>query len=365
MKQSLSFLLSGPGLIGRQHAALISAHSKAVLTAIVAPARDRNIEFAAQQGARHYTSVEKALATEQIDAAIISSPNVFHHEQAMACLEHGVPVLIEKPLADSLSHAAVLVKASDHFGVPALVGHHRTYSPLLAVARSFINSDRFGHLASVHGSALFYKPTDYFEAGPWRTKKGGGPILINLIHEIGIMRYLCGEIVAVSAASSRAARGFEVEDTVGIVIIFANGAIGTFLLSDAAASNKSWEMTAGENPTYPHFPDDDCYHFAGSMGSLDFPSMRARSYIGAAKRSWWEPFNEERLPFEPRNPLEQQIDHFINVVQGLDTPRVTVWDGYANMRVIAAIERAAAEQRKVEIDEIPTEAAAPATGVTL
>src|SRR6202000_2133858 len=153
----------------------------------------------------------------------------------------------------------------------AIVGHHRAHSPLMAAARAVIEAGRRGRLLAIRGTAIFYKPPEYFDAGPWRRELGGGPILINLIHEIGIMRTLCGEIAAVQAIASNTLRGFPVEDTVAINLRFRNGALGTFVLSDTGASPRSWEMTSRENPVYPTYPDEDCYSITGVLGSLDFP----------------------------------------------------------------------------------------------
>ena len=236
-----------------------------------------------------------------------------------------------------------------------LVGHHRTHSTLLSVAEQFLRSEHFGRLVSVMGSAQFYKPYQYFVDGPWRTRIGGGPILINLIHEIGLMRHFCGEISSVVALASNVVRNFEVEDSVSISLRFSNGALGTFMLSDTAASSKSWEMTAGENPAYPHFPDEDCYHFAGTQGSLDFPSMRVRSYAKKSDRSWWTPFVSERLTVERRDPLAAQLDHFVAVIKGRETPIVTAYEGYRNMLVIEAIARSISETRIVELAELEDE----------
>ena len=363
MSDKISVLLSGPGLIGKKHAALISDRPDLDLSVVVAPLSERNAEFARAHGARHYQDVETALDREKIDAAVISAPNEFHHEQAIACLDRGVPALVEKPLTDDIGQARDLVEASDRTGLPVLVGHHRTYSPLLRLARTFIASDDFGDLVCVQGSALFYKPADYFEAGPWRTRKGGGPILINLIHEIGIMRYLCGEIASVSARVSHAKRGFEVEDSAAVLLTFESGAVGTFLLSDTAASSKSWEMTAGENPAYPYFPDQNCYHFAGDNGSLDFPSMRVRTYSGTPDRSWWHGFSEKRLTVAHEDPLALQLDHFVDVVRGDAAPAVSARDGYTNMLVQEAIVRAAATRMEVVVADCAAKAPAPRTPV--
>ncbi len=247
MARMLRFLLSGPGLIGTQHARLIQLRSDCELTAVVAPPTDENRDFARSFNAKFYSTVEEALEKERIDAAIVSSPNCFHFDQAMSCIAKEIPVLVEKPITDDIGDARKLADHAKKLRACVLVGHHRTYSPLLDSANAFLTSPRFGRLVAVQGAALFYKPAKYFEDGPWRTKMGGGPILINLIHEIGLLRYFCGEIKRVFALAGRNNRKFEVEDSVVITFEFLNGALGNFLLSDAAASSKSWEMTSGEN----------------------------------------------------------------------------------------------------------------------
>lgn len=348
MTEKLRFLLSGPGLIGRKHAELVEEHRDCELAAIVAPERERNIEFAAKRSVPAFASVEAALASVEIDAAIISSPNIFHLEQALVCLSNGIPALVEKPLTDELRDAEQLVEAVQRSGVPLLVGHHRTYSPLITTALKFLKSDRFGRMVALQGAALFYKPEQYFLDGPWRSKPGGGPILINLIHEIGLMRGFAGEIAAVHAMAGHHIRNFQVEDTVSISIEFREGAMGTFLLSDTAASSKSWEMTSGENPAYPHYPNEACYHFAGTNGSLDFPSMMGKTY--ACEKSWWKPFEEFQLECDHLDPLRVQIDHFTEVVRRRAEPLVSAEDGFRNLHVVEAIKTSISTGRTVKID---------------
>jgi predicted dehydrogenase len=335
----LRILLSGPGLIGRQHARIVMSRSDCVLAGIVAPERQENLTYTSSIGVPFYSDLTTALNTSNADGVIVSSPNAFHHEQAIACLQHGIPALIEKPITDDLARAAEIVEVVDKTGVPLLIGHHRTYSPLVAVAKTFLTSDSFGQFVALQGSALFLKPDHYFEDGPWRMTKGGGPILINLIHEVGLMRTFAGEIHAIHAVCSNRTRGFEVEDTVAMSLEFANGGLGTFILSDTAASSKSWEMTAGENQAYPFFPDESCYHVAGTMGSIDFPSLFVRSYSSHENRSWWKSFEMDRLAVERADPLELQIDHFVKVIQRIDQPRVSAFDGFRNLQVIDAINR--------------------------
>ena len=72
------------------------------------------------------------------------------------------------------------------------------------------------------------------------------------------LRSLCGEITAVQAMASTARRGFAVEDTAAVLMRLANGALGSFLLSDATASARNWQQTAHENPAYASVDDEDC-----------------------------------------------------------------------------------------------------------
>jgi predicted dehydrogenase len=219
-----------------------------------------------------------------------------------------------------------------------------------------------GPLVGVIGSAVFYKPDaeGYYEgANAWRRQPGGGPILINMIHEIGNLRAMVGEIAAVQAFASNATRGFEVEDTVAINLRFDNGALGTFLLSDTAASPRSWEQTSRENKAYATCDDEDAYTIIGTNGSLGVPTMRLRRYARKEDRSWFRPFETRTVPLERRDPLALQIEHFAAVIRGEAEPLVTVRDGLANLRVTDAIAEAAHSGRVVETS-LPAAASASA-----
>lgn len=345
-------IVIGPGLIGKKHIELIDKNADLSLCAIVAPHIKRYGSFAKEYNVPLYDKLETALLKEDPDAVLISSPNQYHYEQARICIEQKIPILVEKPLTSCLKEAKELVNLSKTSSVPILVGDHRVHNALLKTAKQFINSNAFGKPVSFMGSAQFHKPAHYFREGEWRTKIGGGPILINMIHEVGIMRELFGEIKKVSAFSSNHIRKFEVEDTVAINIEFENGALGTFMLSDTAASNKSWEMTTGENPAYPSYPHDTAYHIAGTLASLDFPNMRIRKYANTDEASWWKPFNDDHLPIVKSNPLEDQLKHFVEVLEGKAEPLASAYNGFMNIVVIEAIKQSINENRFVYISEV-------------
>jgi len=343
----------GAGSIGRRHVEYIRKNANCRLHAIVDPAISAR-EFSSSLGVAWHSSLDELFRGVRPDGVIISTPNTLHFDHAIRCATERVPMLIEKPIADTPERGLLICEAAEKADVPVLVGHHRRHSAIIAQAVEVISAGTLGRLVAFTGCALFYKGDGegYFDgANAWRRERGGGPILINMIHEIDNMRALCGEIAAVQAFSSSTTRNYPVEDTSAISIQFRNGALGTFILSDAAASNRSWEHTSAEDRRYEmaHSDSDDCYVIAGTMGSLSIPTMRLVRYGSVEGRSWRKPFDKSVLGLAVADPLERQIEHFRNVILRAVEPRVTGRDGLQNLRVVAAIVEAAKTGKVVAI----------------
>jgi len=352
----LRVAVAGAGAIGRRHVEQVRARPDGQLVAVIDPSPTA-AALAIRLGVPCLPTLEQALAGPACpDAVILATPNALHVPQTLACLAAGVAVLVEKPLAHTVAEGERLCQAvAARPDARVLVGHHRAHSPLMAQARALIAQGRLGRLVAVSGSALFCKPDSYFEEAPWRRQAGGGPILINLIHEIGNLRALCGEIVAVQAISAQAVRGFEVEDTAALVLRFANGALGSFLLSDTAASARSWEQTSQENPDYASYEDEDCYLIAGTLGSLAVPTMRLKTYGRAEDRSWFKPFDCSQVSVSRDNPLALQMAHFFDMARGRVPPLVSAQDGLQNLRVVEAVREAARSGRTVAVAQPATQ----------
>lgn len=332
--------IAGAGYIGLAHLAVVQASDTVTLASVVDPS-PAAAEAAARAGVPLYPSLQDMLARDCPDGVVLATPNPLHVPQALLCMEAGLPVLLEKPLAMNVAEGAALIEAVEKKGAKVLVGHHRVHSPIMAKVREVIASGRLGRLVAVMGSATFFKPDEYYAAAPWRREPGGGPILLNMIHEVHNLRMLCGDIVAVQAFSSNTVRGFPVEDTVAINLRFANGALGTFLLSDTAASPRSWEQTSQENKAYPTYEDEDCYVISGTNGSLSVPTMRLKTYPNPKDRSWWKPFEAGVVGMVRDDPLKRQMEHFGAVVRGEAQPLVTARDGLETLRITEAIAQAA------------------------
>jgi predicted dehydrogenase len=339
--------VAGAGLIGRRHIEEVNASDSADLASIVDPG-PAGPELAEKYGVTLYQSLAELFDRDKPDGVILATPNQMHVDGGLECVAAGVPVIVEKPIGDSVESAIRLVEAGEQAGVPVLTGHHRNYSPIMAKAREIIQSGRLGPIVAVVGTALFYKPDDYFdENGGWRRQAGGGPILLNLTHEVNNLLSLVGDIESVQATTSSSTRGFPVEDTSAMIFRFANGALGTFLLSDTAGSARSWEQTSQENTSYPTYGDEDAYHIAGTQGSVSVPTMRLKIFEG--KKSWWEPFETSTESVERSDPLANQVKHFAAVIRGEAEPICSGRDGLKTLQVVDAVVEAARTGQPVNV----------------
>lgn len=348
MNEPVKLAVVGAGLIGRRHAELIAAEPEARLVGVVDPAPVGR-ELAHKLGAIWRANLGDLLAADRPDGVIIATPNRLHVANGIEAIAAGVAILVEKPIADDIATGETLVAAAERAGAPLLVGHHRRYNPMIQKAKAVIDSGRLGRLLMVHASFWTMKPDDYFEAA-WRSEPGAGPVLINLIHDIDLLRYLCGEIVSVQALESNAARGSAVEDSAAILLRFANGALGAVTASDSVVSPWSWELTAGENSDYPR-QDQTCYQIGGAQGSLTIPQLELWS--NPLRRSWREPLVRERIPFVPDDPLKIQIRHFCDVIRSRAEPIVPGREGLATLKVVEAVKISARDGAMVRIEEAP------------
>jgi len=323
----------GYGLIGRAHVRRILECPDTELAGLVDPAEDVRAE-ADRLGVPWFSDLDSLLASARSDGVVLATPNALHISGALACIDAGVPVLLEKPIADSAEDARRIVEAASERNVPVLVGHHHRHSPFLARARSIVASGALGRVTAVNSMCWFKKPASYFAAGPWRTEPGGGIVLINLIHVIDDLRSICGDVKAVRAITSNEARGFRVEDTAAILLHFANGALGTLSATDTAAAPWSWELTSGENKAYAQ-TDQSCYFIGGTEGSLSVPRLDVWRHEDES--AWFGPISATRTVVPQVDPLSAQMLHFCAVVRGAAEPLVSAEEATRTLETTLAI----------------------------
>lgn len=328
----------GVGWIGYRHAKYCASHAGCELVGISDPGPVAS-KVGAELGVPSFANVEDLLDRVQPDGVIIATPTQLHLETAGRALERGVAVLIEKPIADTVSDAQRLVDLAKRNNTPILVGHHRRHNSAVKEARRLLSEGYIGRLLAVNVLWAVKKPDEYFDVS-WRKEKGAGPVLINLIHEIDLLRHLCGEIETVSAIVSNMGRGNSVEDTMVAMLKFDGGAIGTITASDASPAPWSWDSATGENPLI-YQGRENAFRFLGSGGSLEFPDLLIWRYVNQAKPGWLSPISRESRVTQQNEAYIAQLEHFCRVIRREESPLIDGEDGLRTLVATLSIHEAA------------------------
>jgi len=343
--KKINISIVGTGLMGLQHIKAISKSKKANLHSIV-DISDNAKKLSNKYKIPLYSDVSSLLKANQLDAVIVATPNKLHEKHTISFLKKKIPVLLEKPISDNIKSAKKIIISSKKNKTPLLIGYHRRHNAIVSKVKTIIRSGKLGNIVSANVLCWLYKHKEYFKES-WRTSRGGGPLGINLVHDIDMICYLLGSISHVQAFTTNKNRKFKVEDTATVSLIFESGALCTLNISDTIVAPWSYELTAGENPAYP-VTNQSAYMIGGTKGSIQFPNLKYWFY--KKERSWWNKiFLKSDINKKDDNTLVNQIDHFSDVVLKKVKPKVNGNDGLNSLKIFAAITKSAKTGKKIKI----------------
>ncbi|MGB1010214.1 MAG: Gfo/Idh/MocA family protein [Thiolinea sp.] len=194
MKQSLGVALIGTGGVAHMHAQGFSQHRNVRLTGAYSRNEEKRAGFAQTYGLSAYGSIDELLADEQTDAVAILSPTPTHVEYAVAAMQAGKHVLLEKPVAANSAELAELTTAAEAANVVCMPNHNYIYSPEVQRAREYITAGALGKLSSVW---VIYNQKHWPEMG------APGVTLWELcIHHAYTLLHLAGRPLRVTATGS-------------------------------------------------------------------------------------------------------------------------------------------------------------------
>ena len=229
----LNYAIIGCGRISPNHiaAALNCGFRIVALCDTDAAAMDRLRAEFGLISANCYGDCAAMLERERLDLVSIATPSGSHAEIAIACCEHGVHTIIEKPVALSMRDARRIQRAASERGVKVTVCHQNRYNPAVAKAMEIVRSGSMGKVYCVSANILWSRDREYYARAAWRgTWRDDGGVLMNQgIHNIDLMRWFSGgRVRSVAAFITNATHPYiEVEDTGSAAVRFDNGCVGT------------------------------------------------------------------------------------------------------------------------------------------
>ncbi|OJZ83700.1 hypothetical protein ASPFODRAFT_49129 [Aspergillus luchuensis CBS 106.47] len=364
----INIIIVGAGLIGPRHAQSVINNPSTNLLALVDPSPSAS-SVAKTLNTLYFPSLSALLSSvpsiPHPDAAIICTPNHTHVPVALELIGHNIHILLEKPISDTITTALPLLQAHQkHPDVKILIGHHRRFNPYITKTKEILESGSLGSILALSGLWTLYKPASYFTgATSWRSDKTkGGVLSINLIHDVDLLHYLFGPITRVYAEKTLPQRGgpdgnadHTAEEGAAITFRFASGVVGTFVVSDCAPSPWNFEAGTGENPIIPKVGGEGggFYRVLGSRGSLSVPDLKRWSYDGVeGEKGWSEKLRVEEFEVDKGVPFDLQLEHFVQVLEGRETPRCDAVEGLRALVVVDAVKRAMEKEEVVQVESV-------------
>ena len=192
-------------------------------------ARQENIPIASTWP-KAYSDYKQMLHKEDIDICSICTESGYHAKIALYCLDHGKHVIVEKPMAMSISGANEMIKVAKNNRLKLAVCHQNRFNKPIQKLRQAVNEGRLGRIFAGTAKVLWNRSKAYYDKAAWRGtwRLDGGCLINQCTHNIDLLQWMIDSgIDSVYGQTANYMHPYiDTEDYGSIIIKFANGAIG-------------------------------------------------------------------------------------------------------------------------------------------
>ena len=340
--KSVKMALIGAGEIAQNfHLPIHHRLQNVELAAICDPLRSKAQLIAEKYNIPNvYTSIDEMLTDGEFDAVDISASTDSHCEIALACIEAGKHILMEKPVARSLEEAKKIKDAAEKSDVKVMVAMNQRFRYDAKMIKNYVSVGEVGDVFYIQAGWLQQKRGAHWKQQAARS--GGGVLMdlgISLIDSI-LWIYDFLPVKSVQASTFKHLHS-DVEDVCISSMRFANGSI--------ASLEMSWSLFSSKNNFYTNV--------YGSKGSIKINPIELFTSGGDDKEDVYKPISAKdqmgKLTIYKKS-FESEIKHFVNAVLGFGPVISTVGEAVETMRIVKAMYLSAAENREVMMSEIPS-----------
>ncbi|HMJ18846.1 MAG TPA: Gfo/Idh/MocA family oxidoreductase [Gemmatimonadaceae bacterium] len=220
--------LVGCGRISKNHFEAIDKIDGLELVAVSDADPERAKRAGLEWKVPYFSSYEKMLAESNADVVTIATPSGLHPEQGIAAAKAGKHVVMEKPMAISLTGADALVQACDKAGVQLFVVKQNRLNPPVQLLKRAVDRNRFGRIYMASCAVHWARPQEYYDQAPWRGtwEFDGGAFMNQASHYVDLIQWIMGPVESVMAKTATLARRIETEDSGIAILKFRSGALG-------------------------------------------------------------------------------------------------------------------------------------------
>ncbi|MEO8428070.1 MAG: Gfo/Idh/MocA family oxidoreductase [Verrucomicrobiota bacterium] len=338
--------LIGCGKVGGLHAGALTTLPESSLVAVCDSSSERAEQFAARYGGRAFRDVPQMIRESGAEAVFICTPHPLHAEPAVLAAQAGLHVMVEKPMAASLSDCDAMLRAAQKSGVTlSVMSQRRFYEPVKRI-KAAIEAGKIGQ--PVLGVFLMFSWRDqaYYESDPWRGKwatEGGGVLVNQSPHQFDLLRWFMGDLEEISGRWANLNHPcIEVDDTAVATLKFRNGGLGSIVTS---LSQKPGLFTKvhvhGSNGASIGVETDRGATFIAGVSKIAEPPLNDLWTIPGEEHLLAEFQTTDRARFQAIDPIAHyhalQIQDFLQAIRAGRPPLVTGEDGRAVVEIFSAI----------------------------
>lgn len=344
----MKYALIGCGRIATNHIkAVLNNNLELVAVCDVLP--EKMEELLAKHGLEHdasilrYTDYRQMVAEHpEIQLVSIATESGLHAEIALHCIDHGINLIIEKPMAMSIADADEIIRRAEAQHVKVSACHQNRFNIAVQQLRKAVEAGRFGKLS--HGSihVRWNRNKGYYTQAPWRGTwaQDGGALMNQCIHGIDLLRWMMGgEVVSVYGQTRQQLHHYlEAEDVGVAVVTFKNGAVATI---------------EGTTNVYPQNLEETLYVF-GEFGTVKLGGKSTNNI------DVWD-FADETEADRANKGLEEAASNvygnghtslFADVVDAIENDRQPYVDAKAGrdaLEMVLAVYKSSAEGKAVQL----------------
>ncbi|MBO2520982.1 MAG: oxidoreductase [Firmicutes bacterium] len=339
------FAIAGCGAISMAHIESIKKMDSARLVAVWSRTPERAQAVAREHGVDWEPTLEALAGRDDVDAVIVCTPSGFHLEPALAAIEAGKHVVVEKPLEVTVQRCRTIVERARARGVQVGVIFQSRFAPANQAAKRAVEEGRFGRIVMGDAYVKWYRPQSYYDGGAWRGTwelDGGGALMNQAIHAVDLLLWLMGSVESVDArADCLAHQRIEVEDTLSALLRFTSGAIGVI------------QATTSVFPGYPKRVE-----IHGDRGGVVLVDDAVASWYEGGDphpvAEMLERYGARELSGAASDPMaisfdnhRRQLEDFVEAVRTGRPPLVDGEEGTKAVELVQAIYRAAQTGERV------------------
>jgi UDP-N-acetyl-2-amino-2-deoxyglucuronate dehydrogenase len=350
--------LAGCGKVGQIHARALGTLPESEFVAACDVDIARAAALAEPFGITPYANVPEMLAEARVQALLIATPHPLHAEAAVQAAEAGVHVLVEKPLAASLTDCDAILAAARRTGIKlGVISQRRWYEPVVRM-REAIVAGKIGRPVLAVFTMYSWREPSYYQSDPWRGRwdtEGGGVLVNQSPHMLDLLIWLMDDEVDLVSGywANLNHPTVEVEDSAVAVLRFKNGGLGSIVSS---LSQKPGIFTKvhihGSNGASVGVETDRGATFIAGMTTITEPPLNDLWTIPGEESQLGRFRADDHARFQSIDAVDHyhalQIQDFLRAVIDDRQPLVTGDDGRRVVALFQAIYQSGRERRAVE-----------------